>query len=178
MDRRYFLKVTSATGVLTLVTPSLLLEGCVSTGVVNLINTVLDAAGNVLKVIEPNASWAQQFTAAVQALKTAEATWQNGGAVTIVDDALNTLLAIANVIPIDAPYAPLIAVLVAGIELVLGALPVNATTSLKSNATITMSPYYGKVVIKSKFLETRAGAFKRVWDGVAHSNPALAAAAL
>lgn len=180
MDRRSFIKVTTVGGLALTVSPALLLEeGCVSTGIVNLINDVLLAAANVLNVVEPGASWVGQFQAAIQALKTAEATWETGGAVTLVDDALNTILAIANVIPIAAPYAPLIAVLVAGIEMVLAALPIPTTTSLlKSKQTLNQSPYFGKIVIKPGFLQTRAGAFKKEWNATAHSNPALAKAAI
>ena len=178
MDRRSFIRNTGvATGVV-LIAPSILMQGCVSSGVVNLINDVLAAATNVLKVVEPNASWAASFSAAVAALKVAEASWQQGGAVTIVDDALNTLLQIANVIPQAEPYSDLIAVLVAGIELVLGALPVSTTASLKSNATITQNAYFNKVVIHKGLLQTRAGAFKDKWNSTAKSNPALAAAVI
>lgn len=178
MDRRNFIKFGTGAATAALVAPSFLFEGCVSTGIVNLINNILDAASKILNVVEPGATWVTAFTSAVQALKTVEATWENGGAVTIVDDALNTLLVIANAIPYTAPYADLIAVLVAGIEMVLAALPVSTTASLKSNATVTQSPYFGKVHIHPGFLQTRAGAFKKSWNGVALSNPALAKAAI
>jgi hypothetical protein len=174
LNRRLFLKTASATGAIVMISPAaLILDGCDGSAVINLINVALQAAENVLAVVEPGAPWVGNFQAAITALKNAETTWQSGGAVQIVIDALNTLVAVTAVIPLTAVYSPLIDILVAGIEAVLAALPASTTAKLSRN------PHYGHTQLKKPhLLQSKAGAFKQQWNDVVNANPALAKAKL
>lgn len=173
LNRRLFLKTASATGTILVISPAVLLDGCTGDSVINLINVALQAAENVLAVVEPGAAWVSDFQAAIAALKTAEASWQAGGAVQIVINALNTLVAVTAVIPLTAAYSPLIDILVAGIEAVLAALPASTTTTLSQNA------HYGHTQLKKPhLLQSKVGAFKQQWNDVVNANPALAKAKL
>jgi hypothetical protein len=166
MNRRSFFQAAAATGlVATLPT----LEGCGLSEVENAINVVLREAAAVLAVAEPNASWLAPLQQAIASLMTAEQQWQNGGPVQVVDDALNTIVAITAVIPLTAVYSPLIDVLVAAIETVLALLPAPATGVAK--ATRTGNPRVGRYTLKSYWDHpTPAGRFKKNWNDVATAN--------
>lgn len=172
LTRRRFAKLLVAVaGVQTAI-----LTGCSASQVENEINVVLQEATNVLAVAFPGAPWLSQLQAAITALKTAEATWQAGGAVQIVIDALNTIVAITAAIPLTEIVSPLIDILVAGIEAVLAALPAPATTlTMRAQAP---NPHIGRVVIKHRWAHSRASDFKSAWNIVARSNPALAKAVI
>jgi hypothetical protein len=139
--------------------------GCSEAQTVAEVNTILTEATTILTVADPNAAWVPQLKAAVSALQTAETTWQAGGAVAKVDDALNAIVAITAVIPLTAAYSPLIDVLVAGIEAVLAALPASP------NATLVMAqvnPHIGRVVIKHHMFHSRSSEFTAAWNQAAH----------
>lgn len=167
--------LASVLAVLCLSMVVLPIQGCTDSQVVSEINTVLTEATNVLVVVSPNAPWVSQMQAAVTALKTAEASWQSGGAVQNVIDALNTLEAITAVIPLTATYSPLIDVLVAGIEAVLVALPTSTKVSVRA---VTPNPHFGRVLIKHRFAHSQTKEFKDAWNAAAKANPALAGATI
>lgn len=150
--------------------------GCSESSTVKEINTVLTEATNILAVADPSATWVPQLKSAVASLETAETTWQNGGAIQIVDDALNTVVAVTAAIPLTAAYSPLVDILVAGIEAVLAALPTSTSTA--TTATVALNPHIGRVVIKHHFLHSRVDDFKDAWNAAVKANPSLAAAAL
>lgn len=143
------------------------------------INVALASAEGVLAVAEPGASWVNPFKDAVTALQNAETQWKGGGAVAIVESALNTLASVSAVIPFSAPYAPLVAILIAGIDAVLSSLPVTATAGMTVTAPMS-TPYRGRVKLagRSMFHPTHEGAYKAQWNGVAKANPLLTAAIL
>ena len=172
LNRRELIKYGAVGGASILVMPvSLSLEGCSAQEIENAINVVLQSGQAVLKVIDPAASWFNSLADAITALKQAESTWQAGGAVTIVGDALNTIEAVLAVIPFFEPYAILIEVLVAGIEACLALLPSSAK-STKMRATA--NPYRGVITLrKPHFLQTTASAYKEQWNAAVKSNPAL-----
>jgi hypothetical protein len=138
--------------------------GCSGSQVTNEINVVLTEAVTILSVADPNAAWVPQLQQAVAALKIAEANWTAGGTVQIVIDCLNTIEAITAVIPFTAVYSPLIAVLVAGIEAILAALPASTTSKLSQN------PYYGRYQMVDHWYHTPAGNFKANWNSVAKAH--------
>jgi hypothetical protein len=145
----------------------------------NSINVAIQSAEAVLAVAEPGASWVSSFSNAVTALEQAETQWKGGGAVAILESALNTLAAVSAVIPFSAPYAPLVGILVAGIDAVLSSLPVTASVGATVAAPVT-TPYRGKVKLKGRSLlhPTHIGAYKAQWNAVAKANPLLTAAIL
>jgi hypothetical protein len=73
----------------------------------------------------------------------------------------------------------LIAVLVAGIDIVINLLvsanPPNAVARVK---LVQPNPYIGRVTIKHHFAHTQVGDFKANWNDECHSNPALVTAVL
>lgn len=142
------------------------LQGCSEAQTVNEINTVLTEATSIISVADPTAPWVGQLKAAVAALKTAETGWQGGGAVADVDAALNTIEAVLAVVPVTAAYAPLVDVLVAAIEAVLGALPQPAVASVSALSKAS-NPHIGRVHIKHHLFHSRVGEFKKAWNDAA-----------
>ena len=177
LNRRELIKFGTVGGASILVIPATIaLEGCSASEIENAINVVLQSGQAVLKVIDPTASWFNSLADAIAALQQAESTWQAGGVVIIVSDALNTIEAVLAVIPFFEPYAILIEVLVAGIEACLALLPVS-TKSLKMRTT--SNPYRGVATLrKPHFLQTTSGAYKEQWNSAVKSNPALSLAKL
>jgi hypothetical protein len=158
---------------------SLVLAGCNTQTIVNDVNAVLDAAVSVIAVADPTASWLANLKDSVVALKSAEGTWQNGGAKIIVIDALNTVAAICAVIPITAPYAPLVAVLVAGIDSVISLFgpTLASTTNTSSNIHALLSapdnPYRttNKVTLDNSPFRSSTGNFRHTFNSTAKQLP-------
>lgn len=169
MNRRQFLTNSTATAASLFVLP---MVGCTDNAL-NILNTVIDSALAVLKVAEPNAPWVSSFNDAVNALKSAEASWKGGSAVTIVISALNTLAAVAATIPLTMVYSPLIDILVAGIDAVLLALPQAASAKLSASH----NPRVGRVALKKPHaLQSHVGTYKKQWNDIVDAVPSLAAA--
>lgn len=165
MNRRMFLKSAGAAGATVAFLPSLALEGC-SVDVKGLINTVIESVKGILAVAAPGAGWVADLTTALTALEQAEAQWTAGGAVTLVEDALNTISAVVAVVPLTAPYAPLVAILVAGIEAVLNALV--PTTGAAAPAARRPNVYSGRVGLQKPHLfQTQVGAYKEQFNNQA-----------
>ena len=166
LSRRSFGKSMVGAAGLTLVSGgALLTEGCSSQQVINEINVVLQQIAGVLAQVEPNAPWAQELRNAISALLSAEQQWQAGGAVQVVVDVLNTIVAITAVIPITAPYSPLIDILVAGIEAILAALP--QSTKAERTASSLGNPHVGRTVIKHRLLHSYASDCRTQWNAQA-----------
>jgi len=173
MNRRKFLKfITAISAALAVGATTVTIEGC-TFNITDAINTVLNSALAILKVAEPNASWAGPIANAIAALQQAETQWQSGGAAAIVIDALNTIEAVCAVIPVTAAYSPLIDILIAGIEAVMAAFGLTTQLSpaaMAKRPTVTNSPHYGKVAIKTSFAHpTFQGAYKHLWNSTAQS---------
>ena len=147
MNRRNFLtRLASATAIaLASGATTVTIEGC-AFSITDAINTVLNSALAILKALEPNSSVYMQLADAISALQQAEATWQQGGAATIVIDAMNTIEAVLAVVPVTAPYASLIDILFAGIEAVMSAFGLTppAPTPATSSTSIARSPNVGE----------------------------------
>ena len=171
MERRRFMQFAGATALaLATGATTVTIEGC-AFDIKAAINTVLNSALAILKVAEPNASWTASLASAIAALQQAETNWQAGGATTIVIDALNTVEAVVAVIPITAPYAPLIDILVAGIEAVMSAFGLTKQLSpmaMSKRGVIVNSSHYGRATISTSFAHpTWQGAYKHQWNAEA-----------
>lgn len=144
------------------------LTGCVLTAAnaKSLINVLITSIQNILKVAT-GAPWAADLSNALSALQTAEQGWTAGGAVTLIDDALNTVTAVLAVIPFTALYSPLVDIVVAGIEAVLAVLPVAPATT-KFRVTLSANPHHGRIVLNKPSLrhETPQGAYRAQWNGI------------
>jgi hypothetical protein len=92
---------------------------------------------------------------------------------------LNAIVNITAVIPLTEPFAPLIAVLVAGIEIVINLLvPANPANTVVRVRLITPNPYIGRVKITHHIWHNQVGDFKANWNDACAKNPALASAVL
>lgn len=166
MNRRLFLVNTTKLSLLLAAAPAILATGCTES-IKDLLNTVIDATEGLLKVIEPNASWFATLQSALTALTAAETSWMNGGGVQIIETALNTVQQILATIPVTAAYAPLIAILVAGIEALLEKLYPGG----KAPVALASSPYRGRVALKKPhILQSNASAFRSQWNAAAVAN--------
>jgi hypothetical protein len=170
MTRRTFAqraaKIFSAAAILCV--GGTIMTGCIlnAANVKSLINMLITSIQNILKVAT-NAPWASDLSAALAALQSAEQNWSAGGAVTLIDDALNTVTAVLAAIPLTAVYSPLVDIIVAGIEAVLSVIPVTpAVTRLRG--VISSNPHYGRIVLNKPNWrhETPQGAYKAQWNGL------------
>lgn len=168
-DNKLSKKLLSAVlAILFLTAVTAPLQGCSAAQTEQEINTVLTEATNIISVADPTAPWLPQLKSAVAALQTAETNWVGGGAVADVDAALNTIEAIVAVVPVTAVYAPLVDVLVAGIEAILAALP--ASTAVSVSLAKASNPHLGKVVIKHHLFHSRTKEFKDAWNAAAEKQ--------
>jgi hypothetical protein len=174
MQRRTFLSRLSL-AALAATLPVSLLTAC-SESIQTILNTILNALAAIIGVADPNAPWYQSLINAIAALKQAEASWQAGGAVTVIDDALNTISDILASIPLTAQYSPLIAILVAAIETVLALIPQPIAVAPQGGKGIiiyqvnsrTANPYKGMVTLNHPGLfQTRSGAVRAQWNAKA-----------
>ena len=170
MNRRQVLKLASLTAAaLAAGATAVTMEGC-TFNITDAINTVLSSALAIIKVAEPGAPWVAPLASAIAALQQAETSWQSGGAATLVIDALNTIEAVLAVIPVTATYAPLISILVAGIEAVMAAFGLTLSpAAMAKRGTVINSPYYGKTRLDGpSFLHPSwQGAYKAQWNSEA-----------
>jgi hypothetical protein len=148
--------------------PVMATSGCSGSQVINEINVVLNEATVVLAQADPGAPWIAQLKSAISGLEGAESTWKSGGAVAIVDDALNTLTVVLALIPLTAVYSPLIDVLVAAIEAVLALLPVS--TSMTVRVRLMQNPHAGRYVLVNHWYHSAAGNLKANWNSVAKAH--------
>lgn len=132
------------------------------------INVVLDQAASVLVVLDPNSPAVADIQKGIAALKTAEAAWIDGGAVQDVVNALNILEEAAALIPLTAPYAGLIGVLVAGIDIVLNYLAPGSVSALRK--TVALNSYHGRAVIAHHRFRSRSYDFKQAWNQTAKDS--------
>lgn len=131
-----------------------------------LVNAVVSAAGQIVAQAEPGATWVPAMESAITALKNSEAGWVDGGTAQNIIAALNTISAIAAVVPVTAPYAGLIAVLVAAVDAILAVLPASTNQALMA-VTIPNGPYYnyhGRAKIAHPFYRgMNAGDIENAW---------------
>lgn len=166
MNRRFFLtrglSMTAAVALAVSI-PMSLLNGC-AVNPEELLNAVVTSAQGLLKVVG-NEPWAPQLSTALSSLVAAEASWKSGGPITVVEDALGTIMQIVAVVPITAPYSPLVDILVAAIDGILAVLPQGGgQVSARVNAHI------GRARLKKPHVfQTQVGAYKKQWNDEATS---------
>jgi hypothetical protein len=159
---------TKSTSLIALVLVAALVMTSCTFNVTAMLNTVISATQAILKVAAPTDPWAAQLSAALTALQQAETSWKAGGAIAVVEDALNTLVAVTAVIPLTAPYSALIDVLVAGVDAVLNVIePTPQVKAMK--AKLASNLHYGRIPLAKASLRhpTRQGAFKAQFNAVA-----------
>jgi len=169
MNRRTFVGRIGSFGILALAGGvSVFTGGCVlsAANVKSVINVLITSIQNILKVAT-GAPWAADLSAALAALQAAMQNWAAGGAVTLIDDALNTVVAVLAVIPLTAVFSPLVDIIVSGVEAVLSVLPI-AAVSTKLRVAVATNPHHGRIALNkpSLFHETPSGAYKHQWNGI------------
>ncbi len=170
MTRRQFGK-RSLTAVATVaLAPGFLatleLEGCAQAKAI--LNDVIDSA-QALLALDPNAPWAQDLSKAIAALQAAESSWSSGGAVVIVEDALNTLEAVLAGISLKATYSPLVDILVAGIEAVLNVLfpqPASSPAAKARHASLA-DVHRGRVTVPAGSARAEQTWYRNTWNAKA-----------
>ena len=172
MNRREFGKNVALAGGL-LVMPSL--TGCtvspteIAADGLAVANAFL-AVAKILAVSNPNL--AAQLTTAAQALENATANWTTGSTLALINDAAQALEAVLAVIPQTAVIAPLVAIGVAALDILIANVGVTTVTATSQAA----NPYRGAAKIHHRFGRSPEGDFKSAWNGVVATNPALASA--
>jgi hypothetical protein len=164
LERRQFLKFAITGGAVVAASPSvLLMEGC-SFSVVGMVNVVLSAVQKIAAAADPSASWLPALNSAIVALEQAEANWQNTGIVSVLEDALNTIVAVMAAIPFTEPYAALVGIVVAGVEAVINYFAPSAS----AKARFAQNPYSNRVPLrKPHAFQSYQGAFRSQWNDTA-----------
>lgn len=164
MNRRFFIKSATA-GVATLgFAPSLLLTGC-AFSVEGMLNTIISAAMGVLQYVDP--SLASGIQKAVTDVQTAITNWKNTGVVADLEQALNALVVIMGDIPLTAVYAPLVGLIVSGVEAVINYF---GSAQAKAKLAAIRNGYVGMIPLTPPHaFQTHQGAFKAQFNALAKS---------
>ena len=136
-------------------------------GVQALLAVLIASIQSILKVAT-GATWAASLSSALGGLQTAEQSWKAGGAITILEDALNSIEVVLAVIPLTAVFSPLIDIIVSGIEAVIAVIPVNPSV-IKLRASLSTNPHHNRIPLRKPSLwhETPSGAFKAQYNSMA-----------
>lgn len=121
------------------------LQGCSSATVATFVATIAKYAAQ-LATYFGSTSIAAQITALAATIATDIANWQNGSAATDAIQALTLLASLVNQIPIAAPYAVLIDLILGAISGLLALLPQSVAVALvrdKTGRTVPAIPYKG-----------------------------------
>lgn len=139
---------------------------------------------NAVKAEDP--TLAGELTTAADGLIAATANWQEGSATAILEDAENAVVVALNLIPLTSPYAPLIAIAFAALNLLIANTQTQAqqaaATSSEQKISIvahaaasnpTGSQWFGKADVKHQFLRPLRKDFESAWNGAVESHPEL-----
>jgi hypothetical protein len=121
---------------------------------------------------------AADLTSAGKAIIAATANWQTGDVLTTVEDAEQAAIAVLNVIPITSPFAPLVAIAFAALNLLIANAQTQSTQSgdsltdakalLAKAATLnTNSQWSGKAKIKHDIFRAPRKDFEAAWNNAA-----------
>ena len=145
--------------------PSVLITGC-AFSVTGMLSTIISALTGVLNYVAANSSWLPQVQQVLAKLQAELAAWQAGkGVVATLEQVLNDALPILALIPLTAAYAPLIGLIVAGVESIINYF---GTASAKQAMYAQNNPYQGMVKLNTPhFAQTWQGAFKSQFDETA-----------
>ena len=160
MNRRTLLKSLTAASTLAI----LPVTGC-AFSVTGMLSTIISALEGVLNYAAANAAWLPQVQQVLAKLQAELGQWQAGqGVWATLEEVLNDALPVLALIPLTAPFAPLIALIVAGIEAIVNYFaPKPAATKFAEN------PYNGLVVLRHPHvLQTYQGAFRAQFNDAAN----------
>lgn len=128
---------------------------------------------------------ATQLETAATGIVNATANWQEGSATADLEDAENAVVVVLNLIPITSPYANLVAIAFAGLNLLIANTQTQtqqaaATSSIAkvmivahaAEANPTNSPWFGKAKVDSHHGNFRKG-FENSWNAEASAHPEL-----
>lgn len=146
------------------------------------VGTALENLAVALQTTNPEL--ATDLNAAGQAVVAATANWKDGDSLTLVTDAENAAIAVLNAIPLTSPYAALVAIAFAALNILIANANTQSTQTgssiadakvllAKADSSNTDSPWHGKAVIKHHFLRSPRKDFEAAWNGAA---PALGVA--
>lgn len=162
----------------------------------NLVNVVIQAAGNMAAIADPGSAWATAMPAALAGLKTAEANFAAGtGAAVDVSDAMLAVEDVIAEVEPNSKVSELADILTTAIDAALAMLPAptaaaGANTAMRSAPRLTLAAYsvrpakaarynhHNRASIHHRLFRTRAGDFKAEWNKAVAKNKALAKAAL
>ena len=137
------------------------------------VGTALDQIANL--VAPTNPTLAADLTTAGNGIISATANWQSGSDTAILEDAENVAIDALNLIPVTAPYAALVAIAFAALNLLLANTQTQAAVTgnaipdahaLLSHATTinTDSPWAGKAVIPHQHGRDFRKDFEASWN--------------
>lgn len=121
---------------------------------------------------------AADLNSAGQAVIAATSNWQEGSALTDVEDAEQAAIAVLNVIPVTSNFAPLVAIAFAALNLLIA----NAQTQsqqtgdsvtdahallVKAKSLNSDSPWAGKAHIHHDIMRSPRKDFEAAWNGAA-----------
>ena len=134
-------------------------------------NAVATALLSIAALEQPlNPTLAQQLTTAAGALKQATANWTTGSPTADINSAAVAVEAVLAIIPVTAGFAPLVAVAVAALDVVLANLPHQTPVSMEAVEN-TSNPYHTPAhkyhLSRSPLHPTWNGAFKHAWNSKA-----------
>jgi Flp pilus assembly protein TadG len=140
------------------------------------VGTALENIAAALPAAE--ATIAAELKTAGRGIIAATANWQEGSATAVVEDAENAAIVALNLIPVTSPFAPLVAIAFAAINLLLansqtqttqtGNVISDAHTLLAHAATLNQQSHWaGKAKIKHHFLNPPRKDFETAFNGAA-----------
>jgi hypothetical protein len=137
------------------------------------------ALENLATAIQPtDPTVAADLTSAGKAVIAATSNWQEGDVLTDVEDAEQAAIAVLNVIPLTSPYAPLVAIAFAALNLLIANAQTQTTQvgdSLtdakallaKASTLNTDSAWAGKAKIKHDIFRAPRKDFESAWNNAA-----------
>jgi hypothetical protein len=176
--RRTSLPALALTAVLALgtFTASVPLTGCTPTttqiqGDANAVSQAVHQIANVLAAT--NAALADKLNMAATALTNAVANWNIGSLTNDINTAANIIEVTLAAIPVTAPYASLVGIAVAALDILLANLPQkSAVTALA--VPREPNPYRGRAQIKHHKFHSTEYDFAQAWNEQAKAVPGFA----
>jgi hypothetical protein len=181
MKRRNFI-------IALVLSPMLFLTGCAPT------DTQIAADGKAvaqalqsIAVIEQasNPTLAADLSTAATTLEVATANWSTGSSMAVINSAASAVEAVLAVIPQTAVVAPLVAVAVSALDLIVANTQVAPTANVKAlNAqqqnNLEAFRLKGTTVLQTHTHKWSSleGSFKSAWNSQAKTNPKLATAVI
>ena len=140
------------------------------------VGTALDQLAVALTTADP--SLAAALAGAGNAIVAATKNWQDGNStLTVIEDAEQAAIAVLNAIPLTSPYAGLVAIAFAALNILIAnsqtqptpSAPVTSAKTLlkKADSLNTDSPWHGKANIEHEWYRTPRKDFEAAWNSAA-----------